>query len=81
MNVVGAQSGGVEGVLAQYLSVGGDDEDVASGELVADLGDTGWLPQGEVTGAGELGDGSRGSFAAAALARVGLGDHQANLVW
>ena len=74
MDVVGAVSCGVEGIGAQDLSVGGDHEDVASGQFGADLGDAGRLLQGEVAPAGEFGDGRWGRLASAAPAAVGLRD-------
>ena len=80
MDVPGAFAGRVENVGAQYLAVGGDDEGVVRGYLPGDLRYAGGLAQGEVQGAGELRHGRRSRTAAPALAGVGLGDDEANLV-
>ena len=80
MDVPGSVPCGVEGVWAQDLAVGGDDEGVVRGYLPGHLGHAGGLAQGEVKGAGELRHGCRLRTAAPTFPGVGLGDDEAHLV-
>ena len=80
VDVPGAFAGRVQGIGAQYLAVGGDDEGVVRGYLPGHLGYAGGLAQGEVKGAGELRHGRRLRTAAPTFSGVGLGDDEAYLV-
>jgi hypothetical protein len=72
VDVVGVVCGGVEGIGAQYLAVGGDDERVEGGEFVRQFGDAGGLFEVEVLLAGKLRDGGWDGLAAASFAGVWL---------
>ncbi len=80
MDVPGALFAGVEGVGAQYLAVGGDDQGVVVGDLLGDIRDAGWLAQGEPEVVCEAGDRRRPLFASPTPAGVGLGDDEARVV-
>jgi hypothetical protein len=64
----------------QDLSVCGDDQGVVVGDLFGDFGYTGRLVQAQACGARELGNRGGLMLAAPALAGVGLGDHEPDVV-
>ena len=80
MDVPGALGGGVEGIGAKDLAVGGDDQGVVMGELVADFGDCGRLTQGEAIGVCELGNGCAGHAAPPAFPEIRLRDDEPHFV-
>src|SRR5215210_7554597 len=80
MDVPGTHAWGVEGIGTKDLAVGGDDQCVVTGELVAEFGDPGRLKQGEVVRECEFGDGGYCRPASSTTTRVGLRDNELYLV-
>ena len=80
MDVPGAFGGSVESIGTKDLAVGGDDQRVVVGELVAEFGDPGRLTKGEIVREGEFGDGGYCRPASSTPTRVGLRDNEPYLV-